>query len=115
MQAWVQPLRVVLCWVAYWLPKLAPWAGNAAVRWLVALHTSQSQPTLTLTWDYIASFWSISPYPLTWPYLDLNPDSRRPCIVGPPQHSNCGHTAFLSPGQSSGCLTPGLTLVTMIS
>lgn len=36
-QAWVQPLRVVFCWVASWLPGLALLTDNAALRWPVGL------------------------------------------------------------------------------
>lgn len=97
-QVLVQPLGVVSFWGAYWLPKLAPLTDTAAIYWFVTLYLSPTQPTLTLTWGCAAQFWSISPNRLTCPYLDLDPDTRRLCVVRPPQQPSSGHTGFLSPG-----------------
>lgn len=55
--------------------------------------------------------------PLTWPYLDLNPDSHGPYVIGPPQQTSSGHAGFLSTDQSSPgiWLQTGLTVITSIT
>lgn len=46
-QAWVQPLRVMFSWVAYWLPELVLLTDSAAGHRLVAFHTD---PNLGQCW-----------------------------------------------------------------
>lgn len=109
MQAWAQPLQVMLPCCLVLVPKAHPTlTTNAAMPLSSTQFINPGMLTVTCSWIWPKS-WPVTPKPSTWPYLDLNPDSYGPHICQPP----CGHTGSLALTRASWCLAAGgLSLIT---